>query len=284
MTFNESVQNFMKVSSISPRRLNIIFDPADIYTRGLERRYSRWYSAEYTSHNCVDDSSNSLRPPRKSKCTQHQHTSDVSVLENDNRFRQVDGFYVVSNTPDQSKLKSIINNRIDACRSFLNRFDVRRHSNDDSLLNEVKSKHIVSDTPHQQRRHSGNEFASRKGQSPSTNCLASFEQESFRNDDRYSRKSFGNLFEVRKPSSSDKKALTDLQLNEPDPLSSICERRTQSLNDTATFKSKVIDSSYKRRKSGFGTKLLKRKGISPVPRLFEPIVIDRKKGEVISSV
>jgi hypothetical protein len=87
--------------------------------------------------------------PNRDESTQEYHVDYKSALENDSRFHEVDGFYMIapeSNNSNEFKLKSLINNQIHSCRLFLNRFDRRRHSSDEAVLRRKSLQRKISET------------------------------------------------------------------------------------------------------------------------------------------
>eukprot|EP00586_Coscinodiscus_wailesii_P023507 CAMPEP_0172520378 /NCGR_PEP_ID=MMETSP1066-20121228/291965_1 /TAXON_ID=671091 /ORGANISM="Coscinodiscus wailesii, Strain CCMP2513" /LENGTH=223 /DNA_ID=CAMNT_0013303125 /DNA_START=66 /DNA_END=737 /DNA_ORIENTATION=+ len=170
MTTSESIQNMIKVSSIHPSKLNNILNSKAGYARGPERRWSAALRHSIGRFECSDDEesegcecgvdningmSMSMSMSDQLKNTQEQDFDCGSVLENDSRFHEVDGFFVIAPKANEGKLKSLINDRFSACKFFLDRINARRHSSDEVLSCTKLPEHKIFDTlPRWHRRSS----------------------------------------------------------------------------------------------------------------------------------
>mmetsp|Transcript_6467 Transcript_6467/g.8125 ORF Transcript_6467/g.8125 Transcript_6467/m.8125 type:complete len:309 (-) Transcript_6467:148-1074(-) len=274
MTFSESLENLITVSSICPRKLNNILNPVAMRPRGASSRWSRKMprhscslvgcagtdgsdDCNFSAHlSCAQSASN------QSKSSQKHGTNYKSVFENDSRFCEVDGFINLANKDDRCKQGSIFNGHIEVCKSFLNRFDYRKHSSGETSLHTRSSQYRILDTVPARRRYSNPEIRR------------------LRNKDSSTVQRFISFLE--------KEAPVDDSIG---TLSSICEKGTVQ-NDSSVDResilrhSKTTRSSYLSRQTSLEKAGLRDNnqsiwnGFSLYPRFFIPVLADRRKGEV----
>jgi len=271
MTFSESLENLITVSSICPRKLNNILNPAVVRTRGSGPSYSRTVrrhscgSVGYigAERNEDHDFSSYLKgtpsASHQSKGSSKLDTKYKSIFENDNRFCEVNGLIMLVNEDDGSNLKSILNRHLKSCKSFLNRFDKQRHSSDEVLLHAKLQSLNFNELP-DQRRHSNPETPPSSKKVPTT------------------VRRFISICE--KEISCEKELSMDDIIS---PLSSSCEKKAGKNYDTVLRKPISPDlsnrASLEKEELKNKEKSL-RKSFSSYPRFFKPILVDRRKAKI----